>query len=213
MPGPPSCLVLDFDGVIRHHHPVHEAMAARAAGLEPGAMARLAFDHELVGALVVGRITRAQWIERVAERSTAPEAVRNWLADRGSVDPAMRLLIAETRSAGRPVALLTNGTDATPQELRHHELDRAFDHVFNSSEIGVAKPDPAVYAHVCAALGLDPSEIVFFDDSLANVRSAQGFGIRAHRFESALRTRSQLVAHGLLARSVAPGPAAGRSPD
>ena len=32
-------------------------------------------------------------------------------------------------------------------------------------EIGVAKPDPAVYAHVCAALGLDPSEIVFFDET------------------------------------------------
>ncbi len=201
MPGPPSYLLLDFDGVVRHHHPGHEAMASQAAGLEPGAMARIAFDHELMGPLLVGSITRAEWIDRVAERSTAPEAVRRWLADRGSVDPAMRALIADARSVGLPVALLTNGTDATPRELDHHALADAFDVVFNSSSIGIAKPDPAVFAHVCTTLGLDPPAIVFFDDSLANVRAAQGFGIRAHRFESAGRARAQLVAHGLLTRT------------
>lgn len=41
----------------------------------------------------------------------------------------------------------------------------------------VSKPDPAIYLHACASLGLDPSDALAIEDSVPGVRSAVRAGI------------------------------------
>jgi hypothetical protein len=41
----------------------------------------------------------------------------------------------------------------------------------------VSKPDPAIYAHACRALGIAPSEAVAVEDSVPGVRSAVSAGV------------------------------------
>ena len=58
-------------------------------------------------------------------------------------------------------------------------LDRV-DSAFSSHLIGLVKPDAAIFHYVADALGVSPDEIVFFDDSPANVDAARAVGIAAH---------------------------------
>ncbi len=55
-----------------------------------------------------------------------------------------------------------------------------FDFVVDSSEIGMRKPDPAIYHHALAQAGLEnPRRALFLDDYLGNVDAAAALGIRA----------------------------------
>lgn len=55
-----------------------------------------------------------------------------------------------------------------------------FDHVYYSFEMGLVKPDPAIYLQVLSEQGLSPEEVLFFDDNVANINSAKLIGIHAY---------------------------------
>jgi HAD superfamily hydrolase (TIGR01509 family) len=59
-----------------------------------------------------------------------------------------------------------------------------------SYEVGLAKPDPRIYALAAARLQLPPSSIVFIDDYPPNVVAAQAYGMHGVVFES----REQAIA-------------------
>ena len=65
-----------------------------------------------------------------------------------------------------------------------------FDVKIFSCDVGMSKPDPAIYRACLDALRLDAGKVLFFDDIPANVKGAQQAGIRAVLFrdyEDALR--------------------------
>ena len=121
------------------------------------------------------------------------EAARAWLGTWGSADQAMVDVVDEARASGVRVALLTNGTDTIHDELAACGLAEAFDEVFCSWHLGVAKPDPEVYRRVCAAMAVDPSEVIFFDDSEPNVVGARSMGMIAEVFQSPDQIRRAIV--------------------
>ncbi len=57
-----------------------------------------------------------------------------------------------------------------------------FDEFVLSHEIHLVKPQPKIFEYVIQKAGCDPKEIVFIDDGLKNIRSAQNFGIRVIKF-------------------------------
>ena len=65
-----------------------------------------------------------------------------------------------------------------------------------SAHEGVTKPDPRIYAILCARNGLDPAACVFIDDSAANVDGARAFGMDAIRFTDAPALAAELAARG-----------------
>jgi len=75
-------------------------------------------------------------------------------------------------------------------------IDDRFDHIFNTSEVGVAKPSPEIYAHVVAQLGFAPNEIFFTDDSQRNVDAARVAGWHAHHFTGRATLCTALVDAG-----------------
>ena len=52
-----------------------------------------------------------------------------------------------------------------------------FDKVFYSCDIGLHKPDEGIYTYVLKAANLVPSETLFIDDSIANIKAAERLGI------------------------------------
>ncbi|NBB53106.1 HAD-IA family hydrolase [Rhizobium sp. CRIBSB] len=84
---------------------------------------------------------------------------------------------------GRDVTMLTNFAADTFVEARtmFPFLNRPRG-VTVSGEIGLIKPDPAIYRHHQKAFGLDPAVTLFIDDNAANVAAAQGEGWRAVRY-------------------------------
>ncbi|MCO6466311.1 MAG: HAD family phosphatase [Bradyrhizobiaceae bacterium] len=55
------------------------------------------------------------------------------------------------------------------------------DATYYSFQLGMRKPDPALFLHVCRQEQAPPHNVVLFDDSAANVAAARGVGIHAIR--------------------------------
>ena len=52
-----------------------------------------------------------------------------------------------------------------------------FDHVVESSKVGVRKPEPAFYELACTIAGVEPAECVFLDDLGINLKPAKAMGM------------------------------------
>lgn len=75
-----------------------------------------------------------------------------------------------------------------------------FSRQYVSYEIGVLKPDAAVFAHVIEDLACEPGRILFLDDRGENVEAAIAAGIQARRVKGIEETRAALDALNLLKR-------------
>ncbi len=173
------CVLFDLDGVIRHFDDDARQRIERRHGLADGELIATASTPDLLGRLVTGRLTRAAWSAEVGRRVGSPEAAAAWTVDIGTPDPAVLDLVDEIRAGDVLAAILTNGTDTIAAELAILGIDRHVDRVFNTAEIGVAKPDPSVFRHVCEALDVVPESVFFTDDSPRNVEGAAGVGMTA----------------------------------
>lgn len=63
---------------------------------------------------------------------------------------------------------------------------------------GVMKPDPAIFAIAAGRAGLPPADLLFVDDSAANIDSARRLGFDVHHFTDPAALRPALEARGLL---------------
>jgi putative hydrolase of the HAD superfamily len=84
-------------------------------------------------------------------------------------------VIRTLRGAGFPTALLSNswGCDEYPRA----DFPGLFDTVVISGEVGMRKPEPEIFVHAAATLGLEPAECVFIDDVKANIAAAVACGM------------------------------------
>ncbi|MGH3154021.1 MAG: HAD-IA family hydrolase [Streptosporangiaceae bacterium] len=89
--------------------------------------------------------------------------------------PAMYEIIRTLRTAGFSTALLSNswGGDEYPRA----DFPALFDAVVISAEVGMRKPEAAIFLLAAEALGLDPRECAFVDDVAANVAVAAACGM------------------------------------
>ncbi|NHJ22873.1 MAG: HAD family phosphatase [Candidatus Lokiarchaeota archaeon] len=62
------------------------------------------------------------------------------------------------------------------------DIWQLFDEFILSHELQMAKPDPKMFELALEKSGCKPEEVLFIDDGLNNVRSAQNMGIHAIRF-------------------------------
>lgn len=80
------------------------------------------------------------------------------------------------------LACLSNTSIAHWTSLRERiSIDKYFRHSFLSYEIGLLKPELAIYTYVIEKLGCRPDEIIFFDDNEENIRAALKAGMNAYR--------------------------------
>ena len=107
-------------------------------------------------------------------------------------------LMARLKDAGYRIFALTDNVHEIVAHLSStHEWWAHFEHVTNSAEIGVLKPDPAIYRHMLETNGLKPDETVFFDDMPGNVAGAQAAGIHAFVFSDAAQAERDLQTLGV----------------
>jgi HAD superfamily hydrolase (TIGR01509 family) len=59
-----------------------------------------------------------------------------------------------------------------------------FRSVFISYELGVRKPDAEAFVAVADLMAVEPSAVLFFDDSIENVEGAESAGMQAELVES-----------------------------
>jgi putative hydrolase of the HAD superfamily len=100
-------------------------------------------------------------------------------------DPVDRSIVVDTvrelHDRGLVMAIITNNVrefsgsggggwrSLVPMELMSAVVD--------SCEVGVRKPDPAIYLHTLEVLGVAADTVVFVDDMVHNVDAARGLGL------------------------------------
>jgi putative hydrolase of the HAD superfamily len=113
-------------------------------------------------------------------------------------NPAMLAWQLKLKEHGLRTAILSNMGDSVLANMKREFdwLDR-FDLLVWSFELGLAKPDPAIYHYLLEKLGTAPEETLFLDDKLLNVDAARALGIHALEFSTVDRLRADLIAAGL----------------
>ncbi|MFG2059068.1 HAD family hydrolase [Micromonospora sp. NPDC048930] len=82
----------------------------------------------------------------------------------GRVSTATLGVLDALRDDGHPLALISNATSETAEAWPQSPLARRFDVAVFSCEVGLAKPDPAIYRTAAERLGVAPAECVFVGD-------------------------------------------------
>lgn len=90
------------------------------------------------------------------------------------------------RARGYRLGLITNNVREGSATWRAMvPVDELFDVVVDSSEVGMRKPNPAIFHHTLGLLAVDePAQAVFLDDSPGNVIGAQRAGLHAIHVET-----------------------------
>ena len=148
----------------------------------------------------------------IAERKARFPEHAEWLDAWWSMWPDMLVgpiegtveILAECRQLGVPLYALTNWSAETfPIARERFDFLSWFDGIVVSGEVGLAKPDPAIFHRLTSAFGIDPAEAVFIDDVSANVDAARTLGVHGIRFTTPAALRAELADLGVLASSSA----------
>ncbi|MFH0921892.1 MAG: HAD family phosphatase [Fibrobacterota bacterium] len=145
------------------------------------------FAHDLTEMVETGRISGPSFFDSYVKPILPQWAYEDWIAawmDNYSLnEPGMRLL-RDIKKAGHPVYILSNLA-----EYNKTALERKFAGFFNnvktaffSYELGLHKPDTAIYHAVASKLGAEANTFVFFDDTPKNVEGAKAAGMQAFLF-------------------------------
>jgi putative hydrolase of the HAD superfamily len=109
--------------------------------------------------------------------------------------PRMLDAIRRIRGSGRAVAALTNNWAHDGGGSETDPLRELFDVFVESSKVGLRKPDPRIYAHVCEALAIAPREAIFLDDIGRNLKTARALGMTTIKVDAPEQALVELSQH------------------
>jgi putative hydrolase of the HAD superfamily len=120
----------------------------------------------------------------------------------GDVRPEMVEAIRRVKAAGFITACLTNNVKRDPngpapdpnREAEVGAVMAMFDHVVESSVIGVRKPEPEFYVRALEIAGVAADEAVFLDDLGINLKPARAMGMATIKVLSADQALTDLEA-------------------
>ena len=103
------------------------------------------------------------------------------LAEHYALFGDVRPCLAALRERGLLLGLITNNESVHQRaKIKAVGLDELVDVIVISGEIGVAKPEAAIFAHACALLGVAPDEALHVGDNLHHdAHGAHAAGVRA----------------------------------
>ena len=129
--------------------------------------------YVLAGLGVVDAATIAAFVEW---RRTYNPPFGLWTA----AEPRAARALARARAAGVRAAVVSNSNGTVRTILEGLGLTRGLDFVIDSGEVGVEKPDPAIFRLALERAGVAPAEAVYVGDLYSvDVRGARAAGVEA----------------------------------
>jgi len=153
---------------------------------------RLPYDEGRLDAVSYWR-TVAHDLGRPLAESDVQRLIQLDVSSWTHLDARMMEWARRARASGVRTAILSN----MHLELRNWIVHESgwfadFDFATFSCDLGIAKPDAAIYQHCLSGLGVAASETLFFDDRQPNVDGARLLGIHAVHFTTLQETLEAL---------------------
>jgi len=190
-------VIFDLGGVlVRTEDRTPRTRLATRLGMTYDELSSLVFDSPSSQQATLGQLGVAEHWEAVRlSLGLSPQIFQSvkeefWAGD------ALDTSLVDFLRALRPryqTALLSNAWGNLREVLeRDWKILDAFDQVIISAEVGLMKPDEAIFCLALERLGVAPGEAVFVDDFAHNVEAARLAGLHAIHFRSAVQARLEL---------------------
>jgi putative hydrolase of the HAD superfamily len=191
---PLRAIIFDYGGVLRSDGREEWDTVDDAVGLPRGALwaawhdipeYRLsregAIDRSVFRAAILRTLVPLAGDAARAEAGLA--ALEAHLAGLPPLDPDMRGLLHRLRGGRRiKLGLLSNADRGWTERFRARGVADLFDDVVVSGDVGVAKPDAAVFHLAAERLGVATAACLMVDDQAQHLRGAETTGMRTHLF-------------------------------
>lgn len=140
-----------------------------------------------------GKISSAHFINKMMDfmpAGTEPnKIVHAWNAMIKEIPAENLTLLKELRKNYQVIALSNTNDlhiDYFEGKLKKHGADLSmsdfFDHTYYSNILGMRKPHPETFQHVCDLHQLDKSKTLFIDDTIRHIEGAQKCGLNTIHF-------------------------------
>jgi epoxide hydrolase-like predicted phosphatase len=195
-------VIVDIGGVLEvTPRTGHTAAWETQLGLGEGELDRRMLDIWRAGSL--GTISEddvhAALVERLGFSADDLERFMAGVWDEylGTLNAELTEWFAGLRPRYRTGIVSNSFVGAREKERERYGFEELTDTIVYSHEVGVAKPDPAIYLLACERLAVRPEEAVFLDDHERAVEGARAVGMAAVLF----RDNAQAIGEidGLLA--------------
>ena len=120
----------------------------------------------------------------------------------GDVRPEMVAVLDRLKADGYRIACITNNVKTGSGAGMARNVEKAeeiqqvlarFEHVIESSVVGVRKPDTAIYLMACDKLGVEPRDCIFLDDLGINLKPARALGMATIKLAAAAPAIEELA--------------------
>jgi putative hydrolase of the HAD superfamily len=116
----------------------------------------------------------------------------------GDFRPDVIEALRRIKKAGYKTGCITNNVPANMsgskegRTLYAREIMEMFDHLIESSKIGIRKPNPRIYEMMCETLSVEPAACIYLDDLGMNLKPAKAMGMATIKVESGPQAIAEL---------------------
>lgn len=140
-------------------------------------------DREIIETVAAVSMATASAVEREAAVADLLAARRDRYRELVALDcpirPATVELVRSLTAQGIRLAIVTGAQRADVLHvLAHSPVTDSFTQLIAAEDVDRGKPDPQGFLLAATALGLEPTDIVVFEDSVAGIRGATAAGMR-----------------------------------
>lgn len=190
-------ILFDADGVLALPEEAFSVIYAREYGLDPASFEE--FFAESWKAIVTGK---KDLKESIAEnpalwqwQGDADGLLEYWCKSEDIRNEELLSVIRDMKAKGVQCYLATEQERYRGAYMKNVMFSGLFDGYFITGEMGVSKTDPAFFEKIISDLqahnpGLEPKDIIFFDDSQSKVDTASSVGIDARLYTATQQVKA-----------------------
>lgn len=142
----------------------------------------------IFGQIESGEISPDDFLESISQLCGQPisfeQVAYAWWGFFSHLSPGILQKLEEWKQQGYHIYMLTNNNPFMMSYIRGENFAPEgkpfysyFDHLYVSCDLGLAKPDTAIYQYVLKDQKMDPKETIFVDDRASNLEGAKKVGM------------------------------------
>ena len=146
-----------------------------------------------------GDIGVEEWYVRLSALSNQPaDVIRQEFETKTQLNHRMLELIDELHGNYKTGLVTNSPQDLVRKILRTNNLEKHFDEIVISGEVGLVKPDPAIFEVALERLGVNAPKAVFIDDLESYLEGAKEVGIQGILFKDVDQLKADLMKLGVI---------------
>lgn len=164
-------------------------------GLEPVQFQK---DHAVAFPLFEnGKLTLSQYLEAVVfhvDRSFSQEEFMEFMFAKSQALPLFLPWLIDWKAKNniKVFSINNEGKEFNDYRIKQFKLHQCFDAFISSCEVGISKPDPAIFKLALGIAQVESHESLYFDDRSIHVAIAKQLGIHAFVHEGFEQTKAIL---------------------